>query len=477
MKEETASEAPRVASLARALAAEEDKLLACVHCGFCLPACPTYNRLGNEADSPRGRLHLMRAVVEGRLEADSPGFDLHIDQCLGCRMCEPVCPAGVRYGFLLERARAVIAEARGVAPTVRVMLGVFRRPWLMRTVLALARVFRDTGLARGLLRLTPAGLGRVRFALAMLAGSAPQRGRRAITAPPAGVPPRPAPSTPPSTTSAAILTGCVQGTLFDRVNRATRKVLRARGCELVHAKGQGCCGALHAHAGLLDDATAMARRNVVAFDESGAELIAVNAAGCGAFMKEYGELLHGEAEYAAAATRVSARTRDVSEILVHELAPLPSGAGTAPSAQPGVPSPPATTSSSAAGGADGTSRKLRVAYDEACHLHHGQGVHVEPYRLLQSMPFIELVPLERAAECCGGAGIYGLTHPDLGGRILKDKIDAIQAAAPDVVATANPGCAMQIAAGLLLRGDATPVVHPMELLARADASAAPPTGT
>jgi glycolate oxidase iron-sulfur subunit len=233
----------------------------------------------------------------------------------------------------------------------------------------------------------------------------------------------------------------VQDSLFRRVNDATETVLRARGCAVARPDGQGCCGALHAHAGLLDDARALARRNVRAFDGAGVEYIAVNAAGCGAFMKEYAELLEHDAELAAAAQRVAARTRDVAELVVRELPQAPAAA--APSL-----------------------RRLRVAYDEACHLHHGQGVHVEPYRLLQSIPAIELVPLARAAECCGGAGIYGLTHPDLGGRILRDKIDAIEQAAPDVVATANPGCAMQIAAGLLLRGNDTPVVHPMELLAR-----------
>lgn len=429
--------APVHTDLARALALEEDKLLACVHCGFCLPACPTYNRLGNEADSPRGRLHLMRAVVEGRLEADSPGFDLHIDQCLGCRMCEPVCPAGVRYGFLLERARAVIAEARGVSPVVRAMLTVFRRPRVMRVSLGLARVFRDTGFAHLLMRVTPRALGRVRFALAMLAGSAPSR-------PLAGAAPRREAPQAAAGTSVAVLQGCVQSVLFERVNRATEWVLRDRGCAVTQAPGQGCCGALHAHAGLLDDARELARRNVRAFDASGAAFIAVNAAGCGAFMKEYGELLEHDRELAAAAQRVSARTRDVSEILMREL-----------------PSSPAASQD-----AQTLSPRCRVAYDEACHLHHGQGVHVEPYRLLQSIEAIELVPLERAAECCGGAGIYGLTHPDLGGRILRDKIDAIERAAPDVVATANPGCAMQIAAGLRLRGNPTPVLHPIELLTR-----------
>lgn len=443
---------------ARALALEEDKLLACVHCGFCLPACPTYNRLGNEADSPRGRLHLMRAVVEGRLEADSPSFDLHIDQCLGCRMCEPVCPAGVRYGFLLERARAVIADARGVRPPVRMMMAVFRRTWLMRPSLAIARAIRDVGLAGALLGVMPKGLGRVRFALAMLAGSARSRSWRKRHQPEAASPSvRPAARTTGVAPSVAVLRGCVQGSLFERVNRATADVLRARGCELKEARGQGCCGALHAHAGLLEDAKALARRNVSAFDGSGADLIAVNAAGCGAFMKEYGELLHDEPRHGPAAARVAARTRDVSEIVMRELA---AGGGTVAAADAPSSLREATERT-----------PLRVAYDEACHLHHGQGVHVEPYRLLQSMPGLELVPLERAAECCGGAGIYGLTHPDLGGRILRDKIDAIQSAAPDVVATANPGCAMQIAAGLLLRGDRTPVVHPMELLADADACA------
>jgi glycolate oxidase iron-sulfur subunit len=360
----------------------------------------------------------------------------------------------VRYGFLLERARAVIADARGVHPGVRFLLGMFRHPLLMRVSLGASALFRDSGLAGLLLRIAPRGLARPRFALAMLAGSRPRpewrrrSGRRAAPRSRAASPGT-SEIRPTAAPRVAILRGCVQSVLFARVNEATEDVLRARGCALADARGQGCCGALHAHAGLLDDARDLARRNVRAFDASGADLIAVNAAGCGAFMKEYGELLEDDASLADAARHVAARTRDVAEIVMRELP-------TASATEEPVREP--------------TTRRLRVAYDEACHLHHGQGVHVEPYRLLQSIGGIELVPLERAAECCGGAGIYGLMHPDLGGRILRDKIDAIEQAAPDLVVTANPGCAMQIAAGLLLRGNATPVVHPMELLAFEDST-------
>lgn len=463
--------------LVRALAQEEDKLLTCVHCGFCLPACPTYVRLGNEADSPRGRLHQMRGVLEGRIEPDAADFRTHIDQCLGCRACEPVCPSGVRYGFLLERTRAVIAEAAGVPLVTRLLLGTFRHPRLMRLAMAAARLLRDTRVAGLLVRVLPAAFGRVRFGLAMLASS------RAVRLPLEREPgPQGAPHTPPhreapagrveerrapvaaedrhadpataelppvatahagagaagdeGAARVAILEGCVQRGLFGRVNRATTAALRAAACPVVPAPGQGCCGALHAHAGMLDDARELAARNTRAFDRSGAELVAVNAAGCGAFMKEYGELLEGTSDHEAA-ERVAASVRDVAEILD----------GRPPVMTLRVP--------------------LTVAYDEACHLHHGQAVGSAPQRCMDRVPGIRRAPLERADECCGGAGIYGLLHPRLGGWILDDKLDDIQRSGAALVATGNPGCMMQIGAGLLLRGDERPVVHPIELIAAA----------
>jgi len=414
--------------LASALAAEEDKLLTCVHCGFCLPACPTYARLGDENDSPRGRLYLMRAVVEGRLPPDADAVTTHLDRCLGCRACEPVCPSGVRYGFLLERARDLVAREAGTGFMTRSALRVFGSRPLTRLVSAVGRVLRAGGFANRLARALPQRLARARFALAMVGATAPARAH-----------PSPATERRSSLVArrshrVAMLTGCVQDGLFRRVNDATRAVLEANGCEVVVVPGEVCCGALHAHNGALDGARSLARRNVRAFAHADVDYIVVNAAGCGAMMKDYGELLAGDA-LAADAEAVAGRVRDLFELLA-ELGPVRGGA---------VP--------------------MRVTYDAPCHLHHGQGITAAPLDVLRTIPGLELVPLPDAEECCGGAGIYGMTHPELGGRILDDKLASIRSTGAQVVVTPNPGCMMQIGAGLTLAGDHLQVLHPVELLA------------
>jgi glycolate oxidase iron-sulfur subunit len=454
------------------LAQEQDRLLACVHCGFCLTACPTYTRLGDESDSPRGRLYLMRAVVEGRLEPDAPSFRTHIDRCLGCRACEPVCPSGVQYGFLLERARAVSARASGTSAMSRALLGVLARPGLTNVFSAMSITFRATGLPGLLARVLPERLGRIRLALAMLASSRPWRGLRQLPAAPRETPrsfaPGPEnvaeptagqnrevaephahmaglrtgtsvaePESPPARVAprVAILEGCVQRGLFSRVNDATVRVLRANGCAVIAAEGQGCCGALHAHAGNLEKALELARANIEAFEASGAETIVVNAAGCGAIMKEYGEQFEHDAAMHDRAARFSARVRDVSEFLM-ELGP-----------KPGAPI------------------AARFTCDAPCHLIHAQRITTAPTDVLRAVPSLEIVPLPGAEECCGGAGTYGLQHPALGGRILSDKLDAIGSTGAQAVLTPNPGCMMQIGAGLVLRGRPVPVLHPVEVLA------------
>ncbi len=449
----TVTEARR-GELAAILAAEEEKLLACVHCGFCLQACPTYVRLGDEADSPRGRLYLMRAVAEGRLEPDADAFTTHIDRCLGCRACETACPSGVQYGHLLEYARAEIAQTAGHGLATRLFLAVFGSPLLGRLALAGGRLFRATGLASWLVRRVPRRFGRIRFGLAMLGSTRPWRGLEragqagALPSAPGGPsaaggsPPAPVGRSsaaidgrPTAQRTVALLTGCVQDGLFRRVNEATAMVLEANGCRIVEVPGQACCGALHAHGGDRERAKALARANIDAFDAAGVEYVVVNAAGCGAAMKEYGELLSDDPPYAERARAFVARVRDVNEFLA-ELGP-----------RPGAPLP------------------LRVTYDAPCHLHHAQRITRAPLDVLATIPGLELVPLPSADECCGGAGIYGVLHPDLGGRILAGKIEAIRSTGADVVVTPNPGCMMQIGAGLLLEGDDRPVLHPIELLA------------
>lgn len=429
-------------TLEAGLERQEERLLACVHCGFCLPSCPTYTRLGDEADSPRGRLHLMRAVAEGRLEADSEAFQTHMDRCLGCRACESVCPSGVEYGLLLELARERAVEARPAAPATRALPAVFGSPLLSSLALRGGRLLRSAGLPRFLARSLPGKgwLGSVKLAMAMLAASAPSRHlARALRgdAAPLPDPGRGAPATmggeaPP--TPVGVLRGCVQAGLFRRVNEATVRVLEANGRVVVPVAGQGCCGALHAHSGDLEGARRLARVNIAAFEAAGVDRVVVNAAGCGAAMKEYGHLLEGDPEWAPRASAFSAGVRDVTEVLVER--PLRVG-GALP---------------------------LRATWDAPCHLLHAQRVSEPPLQLLRSIPELELVPLGGCEECCGGAGIYALTHRELGGRIGGDKVQAVRETGAQVVATANPGCMMQIGAGLLVEGSGTEAVHPVELL-------------
>ena len=408
----------------------EKKLLACVHCGFCLSACPTYTRLGDEADSPRGRIYLMRAAHEQRLAWDDPAVETHLDRCLGCRACEPVCPAGVQYGWLLERARDQIAKQPKSKPgfASRALLVAFGNNTLSRIVSLVSRIARGSRVPGLLARSLPHRFGRIKFANAMLAASAPAS---------SSAPNRSSGDSPTRSgaTKVATLNGCVQEGLFSRVNRATERVLRVNDCEIVPAKDQGCCGALHAHSGDLDGARARARLNIAAFERSGAEFIIVNAAGCGAVMKEYGELLEHDAEWSQRAHEFSAKVRDVSEFL--NALPLKQGA----------------------------SLDQEITYDAPCHLIHAQRITTAPLDVLRKViPDAKLVPLPRADECCGGAGIYGLLHQDLGGKILRDKVDAVASTNADVLTTPNPGCMMQIGAGLIIHGHDTAVVHPVELL-------------
>lgn len=421
--------------LTAALQEQQERLAHCVHCGFCLPACPTYIQLGDEADSPRGRLHLMGAVIEGRLDPASDAFQVHLDRCLGCRACETVCPSGVEYGYLLERARERAAEARRPSRLVRMLPGIMARPRVRAGFLAIGRMLRVTGVPALLVRVLPGRglLGRIGLAMGMLASSRPVAGRSSAL-PDCSVPAGTGGPVPEGSRGrVALLEGCVQSGLFQHVNHATRLALRVNGWTVVDAPGQGCCGALHAHSGAMDGARSLARRNLDAFDAADVDHVVSNAAGCGALLREMGELLAREDR----AARLGDRVRDVSELLA--------GEGRTPVA--GAPFP------------------VRVGYDPPCHLHHAQRVVEPPIGLLESIPELELVPIEDAEECCGGAGIYGITHPELGGAVGRRKVDRILASGCQVVATGNPGCQMQIGAGLRMRGRSLPVRHPVELLA------------
>lgn len=410
---------------------------ACVHCGFCLQACPTYVNLEDENDSPRGRLVLMRRMLEGDIAIDDPHAGMHLDRCLGCRACETACPSGVPYGELLEATRATMKPARGLPLVARLILAVFARPVLLHAAMAGARVARATGIASVAARVLPR---RMAFPFAMLASTKPVRPgarseRRTATRPQDGN------GTPAEPTTVALLEGCVMRGLFSHVNAATQRCAERTGCTVVQAAGQGCCGALHAHAGDLEGARALARTNIAAFEHSGAEFIVTNSAGCGAMMKGYSHLLHDDAEFAQRAEWVAARTRDASEFL----APRFVDNGIAP-AMEALP--------------------LRVTHDAPCHQMHAQRIVRQPLALLESIPEIELVPLEDSDQCCGSAGIYNLVEPDTSDAVLAPKLANIRATRADFVATGNPGCLMQIGAGLLLDREtrAIKAVHPLQLV-------------
>lgn len=406
-------------------------LLACVHCGFCLQACPTYLELGDENDSPRGRLHLMRAVGEGRLSVSSQAFHTHIDRCLGCRACEPVCPSGVPYGQLLELAREDVARARiDRSGLSSLLLWVYESRTRSRWFHALSRLARATPVLDWLLRALPSGTAwaRARLGMGMLLATRPLGGSSPSA--PADYNERNREVGP----SVSLLEGCVQAGLFGHVNGATRRVLAANGFYVAPAPEQACCGALHAHAGDLERAKAMARNNIAAFEASQAGVVVVNAAGCGAAMKDYGHLLAADEKWAERASAFSQSVRDVSEVLA-QLGP-----------RRGAPLP------------------KRVVYDAPCHLVHAQGVSSQPLALLDAVPELVLTRIEGETECCGGAGIYGITHPDLGGRITNKKLRQIEASDPDIVATGNPGCIMQIGGSLLAEGWDGQALHPIQLL-------------
>jgi len=417
----------------------------CVHCGFCLPACPTYQVTSDEADSPRGRIVLMRALERGELPAGDEGLQLHLDRCLGCRGCESVCPSGVLFGPALEAARARIAPVRPLPPALRAALWVLARPERQTLVWFFSRLFRWTGipawLARAAGREAPIA-GRMLAMLAATRSGTGARGpgtgnagarRAAASARASGAQDAQGAQAAQHIEPAALFTGCVMDGLFGHVHQATIEACAANGIAVRGAPGQVCCGALAAHAGAHDLARDLARENVRAFARDDTPIV-VNSAGCGAMLRSYGELLSDD-PCAADARRVAARVRDVTEVLA------------------------------AAGPRSGNPLQLRVAYDAPCHLLHAQKVAAAPLAVLAAIPGLTLVPLEGSERCCGSAGLYSLVEPGMSQEVLDIKLDAIRAASPDVVATGNPGCLMQIGAGLLLDGQRAEARHPVELLA------------
>ena len=399
---------------------------ACVHCGFCLQACPTFLATGDEADGPRGRIELMRAFERGELPATDAGLAYHLDRCLGCRGCEPVCPSGVGYGAGLEEARTRLAAERGVPLLARFALAVLTNPSFARPTYAAARMLRGSGIAGKL-----AGKGRVGFAMGMLAATRAdgRSGGRAVSSP-SRPPARSTTGRPPGRPTAVVLfRGCVMQGLFSHVHDATIRTLTINGFDVRESPGQVCCGALHAHAGVHDSAQTLARQNVAAFGTS-TDPIVVNSAGCGAQLKAYGHVLEGDPR----AEHFAGRVRDVTELLA-ERGP-----------EPGAPLP------------------QRVAYDAPCHLLHAQRIAEPPLAVLRAVPGTDVRPTVDSAQCCGSAGLFSTLEPELSRAVLAPKIERLLADPPDLLTTANPGCVMQLGAGLRAARSGIPVRHPVELL-------------
>lgn len=391
----------------------------CVHCGFCLQACPTYLALDDENDSPRGRIVLMKAIADGSISTTDTAALEHLDRCLGCRACETACPSGVPYGQLLEATRERLSPERPLPFVARAILWTFARHWALLVAMTGARVLRATGIAKVLSKL-PGSSG---FGMAMLHST-----RRGVHNQPW------TPRASGALGTVATLDGCVMEGLLSDVNRATERTLSENGYRLTHATGQRCCGALHAHTGDAATARDLARTNIAAFERSGAEFVAVNSAGCGSMLKEYGHLLHDDGAWHDRAVAFSAKVRDVSELLA------------------------------VAGPVPGAAIGKRVTYDAPCHLMHGQRVVNPPLAVLGAIEGLNLVPLNDCEQCCGSAGIYNLIEPDVSDRVLAPKLANIAATNAQIVATGNPGCMMQIGAGLARTGSKTVARHPIELL-------------
>jgi glycolate oxidase iron-sulfur subunit len=417
----------------------------CMHCGLCLPTCPTYLETGRERNSPRGRISLMRSIADGDLEA-TKAFADEMDYCLGCLACTTACPAGVDYGTLYETARAE-AERSGAAAspkrtlvrfvTLRVLL---RRPWALRTAARLLRFYETSGLRRALRK---SGI------FSLLPRSWGELDRQALPIRPLFSDALIAPVEIPADAThrrVAVLTGCIQDVAFSDVNRATVDVLLANGCTVATPRSQSCCGSLHAHNGDLETARELARRQIDSIDLAGLDAIVSNSAGCGSHLKRYGHLLADDPAYAGRAAVWSSKVRDVSEWLV-EIGfrrPVSSPSGEAP---------------------------VTVTYHEACHLCHGQKVSSQPREILRAIPGYCLAECAEATMCCGSAGVYSLTQPETATWLRDRKVGHLRATGAGIVATANPGCQLQIQQGLKSTdsgaGISPRVVHPVVLLAEA----------
>jgi glycolate oxidase iron-sulfur subunit len=416
----------------------------CVHCGLCLASCPTFSELGTEMDSPRGRIFLVKSLAEGRIGLTDPTVE-HLSLCLDCRACETVCPAGVPYGRLIEAAKAEIERQRPGGFGRR----VFRRlnfglllgsPRVLAVAAAGLRLYQRSGLQwlvrrTGLARLLPGTLPAWEALLPVIPPGA-ERVRLPASTPAVG----------PRRARVALLAGCVQSVVFGAHNRATARVLARNGCEVLAPVDQGCCGALNAHGGDHARAVEMAKRTIQTFEAAAADAVIVNTSGCGAHMKAYGALLASEPGWAGRGERFARTVQDLAEFLAREplrgpLAPV----------------------------------EMTATYHDPCHVVHGQKIRRQPRDLLAQVPGLKLVDLPESDWCCGSAGIYNLTQPEMADRLLRRKVRNITASGARAVVTANPGCILQIQAGLRAEGRDVPVLHLVEILDRAYQAERPST--
>ncbi len=427
-------------------AIDYELFLDCVHCGLCTASCPTYVETGNENDSPRGRIYLMRAVRDGRLTLNLE-VQRHLELCLDCRACETACPSGVQYGKLIEPFRVSMEQARGEPASKAndwfhryILFGLFPYPQKLRQSLRPARVAQRLGLdklliATGLWRLLPPRLGRLVTMLPTLE--------------------RPLPALPEFLAAkgkrrarVALFTGCVGDAIFRHTNWATARVLQENGCDVVVPPNQVCCGAIHFHAGSSPPAREMADTNAAAFDAAGVDAVVVNVAGCGSMLKDYGH--HWPAAGHAAGPPVERQEgpslQDAREAFAHKVRDCSEFLD-----QLGLITPPGEI-------------RLTATYHDACHLAHAQKVREQPRNLLRRIPGLKLVDLPESELCCGAAGTYNLTEPEMAGRLGRRKLDNIRSTGAQVVITSNAGCLLQIAREARLRGETLKIVHPMDLL-------------
>ena len=414
-----------------------ERFLDCVHCGLCTASCPTYLETGNENDSPRGRIYLMRAVTDGRLEL-TDHVKGHLDLCLDCRSCESACPSGVQYGRLIEPFRVEMQQHEAASGRQSynwfqkwILYGLFPYPKRLRWALAPAKLMQTLKLDRlaeriGLLKLLPEPLRRMHRLLPPLKARLPQL-------------PEFLPAIGPKRARVALFTGCVADAMFHHVNWATARVLQANGCDVVIPRNQACCGAIHYHSGAGDPAIQLAKTNSNAFQSSDIDAVIVNVAGCGSMLKDYGhmaeELVANDQQTTHELEAFAGKVKDVSEFLA-ELGPIrPTG-----------------------------EVKIKATYHDACHLCHAQKIRDQPRDLLALVPGLELVPLAESEICCGAAGSYNLTEGEMADRLAARKLKNILATKADTVIMGNAGCSLQIQAALREANSSVWVAHPMEIL-------------